>query len=498
MLLNFGSAYFLNHLEAIGCYNIFNHVPFLLAKETLMKLSFAMIGLLALSSEIIAQNAAVSSYLNPQSTGNVDVRIREVRMPSAGLYIGTYWCTLGYWTTGTTSGYGGMQWTSDASQGPKNFIYSQWNDFSTAAYNDPATQVKTFGGEGTGVKSVNNDSKNQWKPDFWHVNADRVWGEGANTHFAYIERNGETKVWKHIMTWKTPEANLKFSSAGYMFIEDWTGDGNYRESQVRKGWNRNPTGVWTPTTTYKYNVNAGDLAVGKRSYNKRTNWAGGIKTDTDGSKFFYMGAGGSVVSTNNDQSNHTIARTEKAPQEEYGTAVVSKLVANVIAGNKLEVIWVQDSTTVPQWSYKLSVKNGATVLLTKSDTLPQCRKDTIALGALTPATTVYTLTLEVTDFFDGKAPVKSLSFGKGAVNTISDRAVNRANWNIQQEASQIHIWSTDIKNVNLLSVTGQNVAQGQAFNDHWTVNAQNMPNGIYALQIQTAGGNSYQKIVLNH
>lgn len=232
--------------------------------------------LAALSCVSTAQNAAVSSYLNPSTFGISDIRIREIRVPVDGHTIDTYWCTLGYRTTGGTRGYGGIQWTGDFSVGPKNYIYSQWNDYSTSAYNDPATQVMTFGGEGTGVKSMNNDPNNQWNPGFWHVNADRAWNEGENTHFAFITRNGETGVWHHMMTWNTPEEDLRFRYS-YTFLEDWFGwTGEYREAHMRKGWERTTEdNAWNPITSYTYSVNTLDLATGGRSYNKRTNWRGG-------------------------------------------------------------------------------------------------------------------------------------------------------------------------------------------------------------------------------
>lgn len=374
--------------------------------------------LLSLWGIISAQNAAVSSYLDPQLSGNADVRIREVRMPSAGHSIGTYWCTMGYWTTGSTHGYGGLQWTPDNSVGPKNYIYSQWNDYSTNAYNDPATQVTTFGGEGTGVKSINNDPLNQWETDYWHTTADRVWDEGNNTHFAYIVKNGKTGVWRHIMTWSTPETSLRFTGS-YCFIEDWRGDGEYRESQLRKGWNRLASSQnWTPLTTYKYKINSGDIQPGGRSYNKRTNWCGGKKTDATG-EFFYMGAGGSTACTNNDNTNYIIARTETTPQEEYGVHRISKLTAIPFDGNnKLAVLWSWDSTTVPQFFYKITVKDGGTTVLTVSDTIPQKRSDTLDISSLSPNTKLYTITLEIIDFFDGNAEPKTATFGNGSSGYI--------------------------------------------------------------------------------
>lgn len=376
------------------------------------------LSLIGLSTLAIAQNAAVSSYMEPQLSGNADIRIREVRIPSSGHNIGTYWCTLGYYTNGATNGYGGVQWTDDNTQGPKNRIYSQWNDFTTADYNAPTTMISLFGGEGTGVKSINNDPNNQWKPDFWHVTADRVWSKGSNSYFGMIFKNGETGQWMHLLTWNTPEANLKFDGGGYTFLEDWRGDGAYRESQLRRGWQHNSDNQsWAPITDWTYTINSGDIGVGGRSYNKRNNWRGGKASDATG-EYVYYGAGGSIASTNNSGTTFKIAHTAKTPQEEYGSIALSTLSTTLLSGNRLEVRWSQDPMTVPQWAYKLSISQGSNVLLSKIDTVPQKRIDTLSLGSLNPGTTAYTLSLDVTDFFDGKAQ-KTANFGQGSSSSSS-------------------------------------------------------------------------------
>lgn len=421
-----------------------------------MRIVFTLITVFA--TILSAQNAAVSSYLDPRTSGNADVRIREVRIPSSGYSICTYWCTLGYWTTGNTHGYGGLQWTTDQSQGPKNHIYSQWNDYSTSAYNDPATQVKTFGGEGTGVKSINNDPKHPWATDYWHVTADRVWNEGNNTHFAFIAKDGETGIWRHLMTWRTPEANLKFTGS-YCFIEDWRGDGEYRESQIRKGWNRlSSNSEWVPITTYKYDINDNDIKYGGRSYNKRTNWAGGKKSDATG-EFFYMGAGGSIACTNNDNTNYTISRTETLPQEEYGIHKISKF-SNVILDNnkKLALNWGWDSTTVPQFIYTLTVKDGNSTIIEKTDTIPEKRDDTLDISSLNLDAKLYTVSLEVIDFFDGHANLKTLQIGNGSVNVKSANTYFNNEKVISQEGSCINIRNRDGADnwsVNLFSLNGK-------------------------------------------
>lgn len=367
------------------------------------------IGLVCYS--LFAQNAAVSSYLDPQTSGYADVRIREVRVPSSGHTLNTYWCTLGYWTTGSSHGYGGIQWTQDNSVGPKNYIYSQWNDYSTCPYNDPATQVMTFGGEGTGVKSINNDALNQWEPDIWHVTADRVWDEGDSTYFAYIVKNGKTGVWKHIITWSTPERSLRFTGS-YCFMEDWWGRGEFREGHLRKGWNRvSSSETWQPITRYRYSINTGDIAPGGRSYNKRFNWYGGKSEDATG-EYVYMGAGGNITCSNNNGTSFTITHSETSPQEEYGVAKIADFSALPNAEEtKLTVTWKNDNRTVPQFAYYITVSDGLTDLISISDTMPEKRSEIIDISALDLDTKSYTVTLNILDMFDGKAEPVSTTIG---------------------------------------------------------------------------------------
>lgn len=452
-----------------------------------MKITLFLIALLNLS--LLAQNAAVSSYLDPQTNGYADVRIREVRVPTSGYAICTYWCTLGYWTTGNTTGYGGIQWTTDNSQGPKNYIYSQWNDYSTSAFNDPATQVKTFGGEGTGVKSINNDPQNQWDPDYWHVTADRIWKEGSNTHFAYLIKNGKTGIWRHIMTWNTPESNLRVTGS-YCFLEDWRGDGAYRESHIRRGWNRSSSNKqWTPITSYKYNINANDIAYGGRSYNKRTNWCGGIKEDATG-KYFYMGAGGSVVSTNNKNSIHTIVRAETAPQEEYGVVKISDLkIMPLLNNSKLLVQWSNDCTTVPQFAYKIEIKDTESTLLSVLDTIPQKRSDTLDIVTLSPESKLYTVELTLVDMFDGISDVKSATFGKDPVSTISSD-ISKFN----SSSLKFVIYGNVVRFENLfkspavfkLFTTNGKMILNQAIKDEKTILPTNISKGSYFWKVSNS------------
>lgn len=379
-----------------------------------------------------AQNAAVSSYFKPRYSATYydinykdsvyldstksDIRIREVRVPSDGLYIGTYYCTMGYFTpSGTSTGYGGIQYTSDISKGPKNYIYSQWNDYTTVAYSDSETDIEAFGGEGTGQKSINHDPGNQWTTDYWHVTSDRVWKEGSNTYFAFIAKNGETGIWTHMITWNTPEAGVYFKGGGYYFLEDWTGDGNYRSVHMRRAYSRTVgSGNWFHHKKFLYDINDGDITSPTGRSRDNNNWLGGVASD-GGGQYFYMAAGGGCGVSNNDYSDHIVSNSTSSPQELYGVHKITSLTAIPFdSNNKLRVLWDGDNTSVPQFAYTLTIKDGGTTVLTKTDTIPQKRSDTLDISSLSPEVKLYTVTLNITDFFDGSAASKTTTFGNGA------------------------------------------------------------------------------------
>jgi hypothetical protein len=365
------------------------------------------IGILGLSMVTLAtaQNAAVSSYLNPDDDFAGDIRIKEVRVPTNGYAVGTYWCVLGWrGTGGGPSGYGGIQYTSSGN----NYIYSIWNDNVTADYLSPNMIFRTFGGEGTGYQSITYNYP--WSTGYWNVLADRVWDVGDKTHSAFFVKDGKSGVWRHLITMVVPVAHMRYGSYSYNFLEDYHGNGYYRQSQIRRGWKRRDDNKsWFPITKANYSVNTADLSG--RSINKSTNWAGGTSSDATG-PFFFMEAGGAIPSSNNAGTTYTLARTATAPQEEYGTARVSQISALVTADNtKLIVSWTMDSLTVPQFATKISIIDSGLVVATVADTLPQRRSDTLDISNLAITAKRYTVTLAVTDMFEGKAAPVSAQFG---------------------------------------------------------------------------------------
>ena len=98
------------------------------------------------------------------------------------------------------------------------------------------------------------------------------------------------------------------------FIEDWLETGkNARTSHLRGGWKRRLNGQWHAFGRAQYSVNYWDLDPGKRSFNFKTNWNGGVAKDAAG-EFYFMTAGGKATQpTTKNPSQHAINRTAPSP-----------------------------------------------------------------------------------------------------------------------------------------------------------------------------------------
>jgi hypothetical protein len=352
---------------------------------------------------------------------------------------------------------------------------------------------RTFGGEGTGYQSMTYNYP--WTPGYWNVLADRAWDVGSKTHMAFLAKDGKTGVWRHLITMVVPIAHVRYGSYSYNFLEDWRGDGAYRQSQIRRGWKRRDSNrSWFPIAKERYSVNKADLSG--RSINKSTNWAGGTSSDSTGS-FFFMEAGGTIPSSNNAGTTYTIARTATAPQEEYGTAKVALLSTQLTPdASKLVVSWTLDSLTVPQFSSKLTLSSGDTILATVADTTPQRRSDTLDISKLKIATQRYTVTLAVTDMFDGKAAPASAQFG-GSTSRISHRHFDSR---LDISGGRLYIRGGAGTLLRIQDVSGRNtrnlVLSGEPLHDI-DLNGLNLDPGLYVATVHSRGGIDAIKFVVH-
>ena len=291
-------------------------------------------------SPVIAQNAAPSSHFVFDDNFDGDILINEVRVPKAGEATYTYYEALGW--RGKGAGYAGIQ------AHPKShlFIFSIWDHKEheapiRAIYRGPGTETVGFGGEGTGLKSWNFELG--WSTDTWYTLVARCWPVGDHTYYGFWSRASDTGKWTHLVTMDVA-AQATFQGGTDAFIEDWLDTGaKPRTTQLRNGWKRRTDGTWFPFGSGKYSVNAWDLVEGKRSYNFRTAWNGGVGKDETGEFYFMTSGGAETVATAANPSKHAIQRTETAP----GYKEIKIREEKVIKpdAKTLAVTWEVDETT---------------------------------------------------------------------------------------------------------------------------------------------------------
>ena len=235
------------------------------------------------------QNAAPSSHLVFDDNFEGDIVINEVRVPQSGVAMYTYYEALGW--RGGASGYAGIQ----VHPRGNNFIFSIWDHKEHAApikavHRGPGTITQKFGGEGTGLKSWNFELG--WEHNTWYTLVSRSWAVGDHTFYGFWAQSGKTKKWTHLVTMDVAVKKAFFKGGTDAFIEDWLETGkNVRTTNLRGGWKRKLNGDWHAFQSGRYSVNYWDLEPGKRSFNFKTNWNGGVSKDKTGS-FYFMTAGG--------------------------------------------------------------------------------------------------------------------------------------------------------------------------------------------------------------
>ena len=306
-------------------------------------------------SAAAGQNAAPSSHMS-YSGANVagDILINEVRVPKDGEAMYTFYEALGW--AGQAGGYAGIQ----AHPKAHNYIFSIWDHKShtapiRAVYRGSGTRTTPFGGEGTGLKSWNFELG--WDTDVWYTLVARCWPVGDDMFYGYWVRSDKTKMWTHMVTMAVAAKDAYFRGSNGSFIEDWVETGqNARSVHLRNGWKRKQTGEWHAFGAARYSVNAWDLAPGKRSFNYRTNWNGGVAQD-DGGKFYFMTAGGRKTAlTSANPSTHSIARTETAPA--YRPITIQSATLTQTSPTTFRAQWKIDPTALPQFSFVITAHAG--------------------------------------------------------------------------------------------------------------------------------------------
>src|SRR6478752_3940162 len=146
------------------------------------------------SISLFGQGAAPSSHLNYSGgNANSDIWMNSVNVQTTATC--TYYSTMG-WNTGQEGGgYCGIQ---DHPNG-KVFIFSIWDPSNhlpiVGAHVGPGTEISNFGGEGTGLKSLN--FALGWSPNTWYNLVTRAWQYNGHTFFGFWSQDMSTSIWTH-------------------------------------------------------------------------------------------------------------------------------------------------------------------------------------------------------------------------------------------------------------------------------------------------------------
>ena len=363
------------------------------------------------------QNAAPSSHFVFDDNFEGDILINEVRVPKEGVAMYTYYETLGW--RGGASGYAGIQVHPRAN----NFIFSIWDHKEhkapiRAVYRGPGTLTEKFGGEGTGLKSWNFELG--WEPDVWYTLVSRSWAVRDHTYYGFWAKSGKTKRWTHLVTMDVAAKNAFFKGGTDAFIEDWLETGKHlRTTNLRGGWKRKTNGEWYPFQSGRYSVNYWDLESGKRSFNYKTNWNGGVAKDGNGS-FYFMTAGGKGTKPSvSNPSRHAVKRTEAKPF--YEPLRLTKAEA-CLAKRKLSVTWDVNEETLPLFGYSLKVlKQGGgehgRVIATYSEVKPHGRSAELTLPEVENRDS-FRVEIKCSDILGNKSKKMSLKVDQATASAV--------------------------------------------------------------------------------
>ena len=194
------------------------------------------------------------------------------------------------------------------------FVANEKNSL-TPDYQHTGSNFSRFTGEGRGGTCCLTE-KDLWDLGTSYSFVTKVWEAGENSKFGLWVYDHAKQTWRHLVTFRYPDNNMKFNSNFYSFVEDYSqssadpyATGKYaHQFHANNGWNRGIDGNWYFKKNAEVTGVAGDSVVDKgRCWKYYHNYDSGV--DADG---FYLISG--------DTSTH--------PTNKYGS------VLNHLEGNQ--------------------------------------------------------------------------------------------------------------------------------------------------------------------
>lgn len=423
--------------------------------------------------QLSAQNRAPSVYLDYKDYYDGDIIINTLRVASPSpLY--TYYNALCFGGGVDGGGYCGMQ---NSPQG-HNFIFSLWDPSSVheairAEYIGDGTDIANFGGEGTGLRSLN--YKVGWLPDQWYTFVTRVWNLNDRSYYGFWIFDESNNTWHHLVTMNYPVKNLKFISRSSAFIEDWMGNGtSVREIHRKNGWKRKLNSQWfafNQATISRVSPDAGCA-------NYIENYDGGVIAN----EYFFIKSGGSNTHPLTNVSGTTINISNNNTSPNFKSCEISNLVLKKDI-DSLEINWIVNNSKSPQYSYTIDLYNNSsfsgTPITSYSEIKPHARQAKIKISNLLSGT--FYLKMYIYDIFDRRS--------NELTNVITD---------ISDINSNVDITITPNPAINSLFINGLNeIAKISIYDlngnllyskvsNNYQLDIKDYQSGVYIVKIETA------------
>jgi hypothetical protein len=424
-------------------------------------------------AQLSAQNRAPSVYLDYKDYYDGDIIMNTLRVAEPSPLC-TYYNAMCFGGGVDGGGYCGMQ---NAPEG-HNFIFSLWDPSSVheaicAEYVGTGTDIANFGGEGTGLRSLN--YKVNWLPNQWYTFVTRVWNLNEHSYYGFWIFDHTKNNWNHLVTMNYPVKNLKFVSRTSAFIEDWIGNGlNVREIHRKNGWKRKIDSQWfafNQATISRISPDAGCADFIE-------NYDGGVISN----EYFFIKSGGLNTKSQTNISGTTINITNSNTNPDFNCCEISNLILKRDI-DSLELHWDVNSSKSPQYSYTIELYNDAsfsgTPITSYTEIKPHARQAKIKISKSLSGT--YYLKMFINDIFDIRS--------NNLTNVITENYYCNTNADVSVTPNLAF---------NLLLVTGLNeIAKISIFDlngnllygkvsDNCQLDISNYQSGLYIVKIETA------------
>lgn len=355
---------------------------------------------MGMESATVFAAGADNVYVGPVNGSPSDIVMSDWMPIQAAPY--TYWATQNWNQGAEGGGYAGFQQDNPSTTNPRRLHFSIWDPINstlpiTSKYALPGATVSTFGGEGTGLKTM---TPYTWELNQWYRMVIRTWNEGCTgTCFGQWIKDVQNNKWQLVAIMDHPVASINLHGGLGLFQEDWAGTAqNVREGRTKNGYNRKLDGTWNSWSTQNISSN-----------NVLGNWDGGATNE-----YIWFKAGGTTTPSITSPTAKTITQPSSPVFDSIQLASNQAVYLN----GKFNVSWQMQQSSSPQFKYDIAVYNNAALtgnpIARVTEVKPQAVSASVA-ASLTAGMTYY-VKLTITDIFDRSSSVTMpVTVGSSAV-----------------------------------------------------------------------------------